>query len=83
MVHAQRLTAALEGEFVVFLIGMRVNQPLRIHKWLPAVSGGPTVNRHLGRHHENRDRHRTLGLAWRPGGWNAHPIRGSRQAGRP
>ena len=34
----QRLAASLDGEFVVFLIGMRVNQPLRIDKWFPVVS---------------------------------------------
>ncbi len=34
----QRLTAALDGEFVVFLIGMRVNRPLRVDKWLPVVA---------------------------------------------
>ncbi len=38
MLHNQRLTASLEGEFVVFLIGMRVNQPLRVDKWLPVVA---------------------------------------------
>jgi hypothetical protein len=26
------------GDFVVFLIGMRVNKPLRIDKWLPVVT---------------------------------------------
>jgi hypothetical protein len=34
----QRLTATLDGEFVVFLIGMRVNRPLRVDKWLPVVT---------------------------------------------
>jgi len=33
----QRLTASLDGAFVVFLIGMRVNRPLRVDKWLPVV----------------------------------------------
>ncbi|MFO0887764.1 MAG: DUF4188 domain-containing protein [Isosphaeraceae bacterium] len=31
----RRMAAALEGEFVVFLIGMRVNRPWKVHKWLP------------------------------------------------
>lgn len=34
----QRLTGVLDGEFAVFLIGMRVNQPLRIDKWFPVVA---------------------------------------------
>jgi hypothetical protein len=32
---AKRVTAQIEGDFVVFLIGMRINKPLKIHKWLP------------------------------------------------
>ncbi len=31
----ERVTATMEGDFVVFLIGMRINKPLLIHKWLP------------------------------------------------
>lgn len=38
MQHNQRMTATVDGEFVVFLIGMRVNQPLRVDKWLPVVT---------------------------------------------
>jgi len=38
MLHNQRLTGSLDGEFVVFLIGMRINQPLRVDKWLPVVA---------------------------------------------
>jgi len=35
MILTDRLTATLDGEFVVFLIGMRINKPLMVHKWLP------------------------------------------------
>jgi hypothetical protein len=31
----ERMTATMEGEFCVFLIGMRINRPLKIRKWLP------------------------------------------------
>jgi hypothetical protein len=31
----QRMTADVDGEFVVFLIGLRINRPWKIHKWLP------------------------------------------------
>jgi hypothetical protein len=34
-VIAQRMTAQVEGECVVFLIGMRINRFWKIHKWLP------------------------------------------------
>ena len=37
-IRNERLTASLDGQFVVFLIGMRVNQPLRVDKWLPVVA---------------------------------------------
>jgi hypothetical protein len=36
-VIADRLTAQVEGEVVVFLIGMRINRVWKIHKWLPVV----------------------------------------------
>jgi hypothetical protein len=31
------MTADVEGDFVVFLIGMRVNKPWKLHKWWPVV----------------------------------------------
>ena len=34
----QRMTVNLEGDFVVFLIGMRINRLWKIHKWLPVAS---------------------------------------------
>jgi hypothetical protein len=40
-----RYTAKADGEFVVFLIGMRINKPLRVHKWLPVFFAmRPMVN---------------------------------------
>jgi len=36
-IRAERLTAEVEGEFVVFLIGMRVNRLWKLHKWLPVA----------------------------------------------
>ena len=39
-----RHTAAVEGEFVVFLIGMRFNKFWMVHKWLPvAMAMGPML----------------------------------------
>lgn len=31
----KRVTAGMEGDFVVFLIGMRINKPWKLHKWFP------------------------------------------------
>lgn len=42
-IHAGRFAAQIEGDFVVFLIGMRVNQPLLIHKWLPVARAMPRM----------------------------------------
>ncbi|CAM3537103.1 DUF4188 domain-containing protein [Deinococcus frigens] len=42
-----RLTAQLDGEFVVFMIGMRVNKPWRIDAWLPVFLAMPRMLREL------------------------------------
>ncbi len=47
MIRRERLTASLEGDFVVFLIGMRINNPLKIHKWLPVASAMPRMLKEL------------------------------------
>jgi hypothetical protein len=39
-----RMTASLDGEFVVFLIGMRVNKWWKVHRWFPvAMAMGPML----------------------------------------
>jgi len=41
---AGRFTAQVDGPFVVFLIGMRINRWLAVHKWLPVARAmGPMV----------------------------------------
>lgn len=35
MIHTNRMTARMDGEFAVFMIGMRLNNPLLVHKWVP------------------------------------------------
>ena len=43
-VFAGRRVAHLEGDFVVFLIGMRINRPWRPDKWLPVFRAmGPMI----------------------------------------
>jgi hypothetical protein len=37
----------MDGDFVVFLIGMRINRLWKIHKWLPVVSAMPKMIREL------------------------------------
>jgi hypothetical protein len=43
-VHPGRFTTCIEAPFVVFLIGMRINRLLAIHKWLPTAQAmGPML----------------------------------------
>jgi hypothetical protein len=51
-IHPQRMTADIDGDFVVFLIGMRVNRPWKVHKWLPVALAMPRMLRELMRHPE-------------------------------
>ena len=43
-IYAGRFTADTAEPFVVFLIGMRIDKPLAVHKWLPtALAMGPML----------------------------------------
>jgi len=52
MIHRERLTATIDGDFVVFLIGMRLNQPWKVHKWWPVASAMPRMLSELRRQPE-------------------------------
>ena len=43
----QRMTADVDGEFVVFLIGLRINRLWKIHKWLPVFNAMPKMLKEL------------------------------------
>jgi hypothetical protein len=43
-----RMCAQIDGEAVVFLIGMRINKLWKIHKWLPVAMAMPRMLRELG-----------------------------------
>ena len=42
-----RITASIDGDFVVFLIGFRINTPWKVHKWLPAALAMPRMLKEL------------------------------------
>ena len=42
-----RMTAEIHGDFIVFLIGMRINKPWKIHRWLPVMLAMPRMLREL------------------------------------
>lgn len=44
---AQPMTAQIEGDFVVFLIGMRINKLRKVHKWWPVARAMPRMLREL------------------------------------
>jgi hypothetical protein len=52
-VIAERMTAEIDGDFVVFLIGMRINKPWKIHKWLPVFLAMPPILKELRAHPES------------------------------
>lgn len=46
------MTADIDGDFVVFLIGMRVNSWWKVHRWLPVARAMPPMLRSLFRQPE-------------------------------
>jgi len=48
-VRAERCAAEIDGDFVVFLIGARINKFRKVHKWLPVMTAMPRMLAELGR----------------------------------
>ena len=48
----KRMTARIDGEFVVFLIGMRFNRWWKPQRWLPVAMAMPKMTRELEAHRE-------------------------------
>jgi len=48
----KRMTAEIEGEFVIFLIGVRINKPWLVHKWWSPVVAMPRMLKELEQHPE-------------------------------
>ncbi len=47
-----RFTAQMEGSFVVFIIGMRINRMLAVHKWMRVANAMGGMMRELYQHPE-------------------------------
>jgi len=62
MIHKERMTAHLEGDFVILLIGMRINQFWKIHRWIPVMVAMGKMLKEL---YTNRD----LGLLHHEAAW--------------
>ena len=52
MIRNERLAATFDGPFVVFMIGMRINNPLLPHKWFPVAMAMPRLVKELHLHPE-------------------------------
>ncbi len=48
-INDARMTAHIDGDFVVFLIGMRVNKLWKPHKWVPVFLAMPRMIKELQR----------------------------------
>ena len=64
-VFAGRYSATLEGQFVVFLIGMRVNRLWALHKWVPVAWAMPPMIRELRANRESGFLHAEFVVTWR------------------
>ncbi len=51
-IYRGRYAARLSGDFVVFLIGMRINKPLKVKQWFPVFTAMPKMLRWLEQHPE-------------------------------
>lgn len=48
-----RYAGRIEGDFVVFLIGMRINRPWKLREWVPVFTAMPKMVRELERDPES------------------------------
>ena len=48
----ERMTAELDGEFCIFLIGMRINRWWKPHQWIPVALAMPAMVKELETHPE-------------------------------
>jgi len=64
-VIAGRYAATIEGPFVVFLIGMRVNQLWALHKWVPVARAMPPMLKELMANKTSGFLHAEYVMHWR------------------
>jgi hypothetical protein len=52
MIYSSRMTSTLDGDFAVFLIGMRINSLWKVQQWLPVARAMTRILGELYRHPE-------------------------------
>src|SRR5437868_695390 len=57
------MTVEMDGDFVVFLIGMRINKPWKVHKWLPVFLAMPKMLKELSQRPDSGFMGYTMGLS--------------------
>ena len=53
MIYDKRMTAQMDGDFVIFLIGIRINQPWKFWKWMSIFGSMPKMLRELSSNPES------------------------------
>jgi Domain of unknown function (DUF4188) len=66
-VQPGRFTAEIDGEFVVFIIGMRFNKLWKVHQWWPVFVAMPRMIKDLMQHPEK-------GLLSLRGAWSGRTV---------
>jgi hypothetical protein len=64
-IETGRFAGKLEGDFVVFVIGMRINNLLAVNKWVPVSSAMPRMLQELFRQPELGLLHAEYFVSWR------------------
>ncbi|WP_135853203.1 DUF4188 domain-containing protein [Halorussus salinus] len=64
-IRPERTTAEMDGEFVVFVIGMRLNRLWKVHEWLPVAAAMPRMLRELDADPDSGLLHHESLLGWR------------------
>lgn len=64
-IHKGRHVAVVEGDFVVFVIGMRVNKLLSFSKWIPVFKAMGPMIRELYQNPEIGFLHTEFHFSWR------------------
>ncbi len=49
----KRMTARIKGDFVVFIIGLRINKLWKFHKWMPVALAMPKMINELSKNPES------------------------------
>jgi len=47
VVSSERVAADIDGDFVVYLTGVRINKPFKVHKWWPVFVAMPRMLKEL------------------------------------